>query len=392
MFFFIGKSIPDYSPKLQKEVVSKDRFSSDFEPQYNLKQSAPSATACWNLSEIHKSLKGDQIVIAILDTAINHKHNAFKQGAASNRITRGNFVKNSDGQEITNLPPGTHGSMAAFIAGGDAFGGVPCGVAPKAKLLVCQVGEHNSYYKVAVVTEALQTLKTLRESGENELHVVSMSLGMPYDVNDKRQTKIKNLIEDLQALGVVCVAACGSYGLYESVLFPACLDSVISVGALDEYGHKLKSNPPKGVDVFAPGENIPAPSREESQPDGIVPSTGSSCATPAIAGLVALVIQYAHQYVPANKRAKFRKTEYLKNSVFGRKMKGQDKDHEDLLQPCKYFTERLNRVLPDSISDTAKSVITEQPRQSHPQQLNQLELEEQTQELEERKCQCCCYF
>lgn len=364
----------------EKQVVSRDKFSSDFDPQSDLEKIGQSATICWNLSEIHEKLDGNKIVIAILDTGINLKHNAFEVAYKDKRrIKVANFVGNesSEVQNVQNLTPGAHGTMAAYIAGGDAFKDSPCGIAPNSKLLICRIGEHSTGYSNTAVIKALEALKEVREGGEDELHIVSMSIGRTRNEHDEHQKKITNLIEDLQGMNVVCIAACGNYGKYQDVLFPACLDSVISVGALDDYGDKRKSNPQSGVDVFAPGENVPAPSIYKS--DGVVYSSGSSCATPAIAGLTALVMQYANKHLPTSERNKFRDVHYLKNTVFGREMKGQNTDSH-IIRPYEYFKNRLERTEHSQKTHNEEQdlvipnqeIVTEQPKQQS-QQDDQLE-------------------
>ena len=347
LYFFVGNPPPDRQLPSQKQIVSNKRLSSDFKPLLDsCCHDDASATTCWNLAEIHDKINGDKVVIAILDTGINLHHNAFLQGFKNNRILVANFTEGDN-----NLAPGAHGTMAAYIAAGDTFVDVPCGVAPKATLLICQVGENKRKYSVSAVIKALQTLKIEKEKGE-ELHVVSMSFGIPHDENDEDQKTIRELIEQLTNLQVICIASCGNYGLYEDVLFPACLDSVISVGALNVYGRRRESNPPKGVDVYAPGENVPYPSKERAFPQGVLYSSGSSCATPAIAGLTALVVQYAKQHVPKSKRGKYLNVEYLKCTVFGKEMRNEDEDHQDLLEPAEYFKERLRLKLDMDHTDT----------------------------------------
>ena len=225
--------------------------------------------------------------------------------------------------------------MAAFIAGGRSFGIVPCGVAPNATLLICSVGA--SYSPTAVI-KALEALIEIKKQGD-DLDIVSISFGMKYNANNENQRTITGLVSQLKQLNVILVAASGNYGKYqEASLFPAILDEVICVGALNTKGYKSQSNMTLGIDVYAPGEFIPHPSVDTKS--GAVHSTGSSCAAPAIAGLLALVVQFSRKYVSTERETeKYRNLVYLKNTLFGVEMKRGD---PDLLHPVPFFDSKIN--------------------------------------------------
>ena len=327
----------------QKRLAArKHQIITDFVPMQNVpdKVIQNSTTLRWNLNEIHqKGINGKGIVIAILDDGIYPHHSAFKKPLRTNRITAANFVLGEEKLSVYKCEPGAHGTMAAFIAGGEAFSNVPCGVAPNATLLLARIGK-NKDYKVSAVIAALEFFIKLREDkGEDALHVVSMSFGMPYSPDDKDQRTIQKLILKLKSHDVICVASAGNYGAYKGgVLFPACSEDVISVGALTSRGHNRESNAPTGINVLAPGEDIPVPSI--TQENGTVYDSGSSCAAPAIAGLVALVIHYAQKCESdPEDRKKYRTLLYIKSKIFGKEMIG---DSDTILEPGQFFDHRLN--------------------------------------------------
>ena len=314
----------------------------DFTPAADL-QSDTSATACWELNKIHDKLNGEGVVIVIIDNGLNVEHEAFKTAFSENRLLGFNFVPGKD-QKDWNTPGGkmpSHGTMAAFIAGGEAFDQVQSGVAPKSTLLICSVGD---FYNSQAVIDALSALITLKENG-SAIDIISMSFGMEYDPDDETQKTMKKLILRLKQLNTVMIASSGNYGKYQGgVLFPARLDEVIGVGALDTKGYNRKSNAPKGIDVYAPGEAIVHPTACGSQAErykGTERSDGSSCAAPAIAGLMALVLQFSKKYVTDDqKRIKYRDPVYLKTTLFGEKMKEGDLV---LLKPLKFFQAEITK-------------------------------------------------
>ena len=129
---------------------------------------------------------------------------------------------------------------------------------------------------------ALDDIQDKLERGK-QIDVVSIS----YDCEDIKQD-IHNKIDILTKMGVTFVAAAGNGGQYQALAcMPARFDNVISVGALDKHGYKSLFTPTVKIDVYAPGEDILIPSTKE-----IV--WGTSYATPAVAGLVLLLKQWAN--------------------------------------------------------------------------------------------------
>ena len=287
---------------------------SDFEPQtFQDISKIISATSSWKLQNVHKVLNGDGVVIAILDTGINTSHETFKKKLVEDlnqqkSIIGFNFV---DDKKDTFSEPELHGNMAAFVAAGNEFTArqreitsrlFASGVAPNAKLIICRVG---TPYKWKYIIKALEKLikikkdwikekeKPIGEQNPREwgVDVISMSFGDTDDtLTGEIQGKMKKLIDELSFLGVILVAAAGNYGNNKPALFPANHQNVLSVGALNEYNRPAEMNPSCNVDVYAPGVNIATPLVHVH--DGVELRSGTSCAAPAIAGLIALKIQF----------------------------------------------------------------------------------------------------
>ena len=323
---------------------------SDFKVQFFQESSEieyESATSRWNLQNVHKVLNGEGVVIAIVDTGIDIDHEAFRD--KREQIKGLNFV--ADDKDAFSKPE-PHGNMAAFVAAGKGFTAkhnqkgeeikpdpidIASGVAPNAKLIVCRVGNP---YKVECVIEALKELIKLKKEEQNKLmpkgerewgvDVVSMSIGFPHlngtlksTTATERRKEIRELIEELSHLKVIVVVAAGNYGDNKPTIFPANHQDVFSVGALSKYNKPAAMNPSHDIDVYAPGVSIAAPHIHKRIHDGVETTlAGTSCAAPAIAGLVALKIQFEKNKHELFKDVK--KDSYVKEILIGENIHFQD--------------------------------------------------------------------
>ena len=249
-----------------------------------------SVAQMWKLDKLHQAgLNGDGVVIAILDTGINLKHSSFK---SKDKTVDGKNCFKHEADNLWTTSTSQHGTGCAAIAAG-----VNCGVAPSAKLIICRVLNDQCQVSSDEVYEALCTLKQCMVDNVMRIDVISMSFG--FDDMDKR---IEQCINDLtNNFSCVFVAAAGNDGKFQShIKYPASDKNVISVAAHKPTGQPSDFNPSLSVDVYAPGENLLVPSEndETSMETYLI---GSSAAAPAIAGLIALVIQCSNRFSNAIK-------------------------------------------------------------------------------------------
>ena len=237
-----------------------------------------SVSDAWDLKRLDSiNLNGTGTIIAILDTAINQNLPSFFGAIDQNSPT---FI----GKEILviNCLPGVpigsirHGTICSAVAVGLQSDTTPRGVAPCAQLIVYRIAE-GDYVSIDATLGALDDIQRKLESGV-KIDVVSISYGF----DESSKDAICDKIGILTRKGITFVAAAGNRGLNQAqACIPARFDDVISVGALDEDGRKALYTSLVKVDVYAPGVF----------PTG---DKGTSFATPAVAGLVLLLKQWAN--------------------------------------------------------------------------------------------------
>ena len=117
-------------------------MKTDFQPASDPQNQCLSALKCWDLQSLHNDFKinGKGVTIAILDSGVDVEHKAFRAACENGRLRGTNFVP-GEPEDSWRTNPGPHGSMAAFVAGGDLVQDGIGGVAPGAEILTCRVSD-----------------------------------------------------------------------------------------------------------------------------------------------------------------------------------------------------------------------------------------------------------
>lgn len=224
--------------------------------------------------------KGKGIVVAICDTGIDKNHPDLKNQIIGGRNFTG--YGSHDAFDDDN-GHGTH--VAGTIAAAENGSGV-VGVAPEAKLLICKVLDAQGSGSYKSIIDGIKYATQWRGPNGERVRIINMSLGGTYD-----DSNMYEAILDAVAAGIMVVVASGNEGdanplTYEKS-YPALYNECITVAACDQ-NKKLAyfSNEHLQVDVIAPGVNIPStyPTNQYAT------LSGTSMATPHIAGAMALII------------------------------------------------------------------------------------------------------
>lgn len=261
-----------------------------------LDQSVPQvgAPAAWAAG-----FTGTGVKVAVVDTGIDATH----PDLAGKVVAAQNFTTEPTTEDMSGH--GTH--VASTIAGtGAASGGLNKGVAPGANLVSAKVCNGSGGCAESSILAGMQWAAT------QGVDVINMSLGgtdMPG--LDPLEQAVNNLTASSGALFVIAAGNSGSNNF--TVNSPGSADAALTVGAVDGFdslAYFSSSGPRVGdtamkPDITAPGVDITAArSSTSSLPGGSYTDlSGTSMATPHVAGAAAILAQRRPTWTPAQLKA-----------------------------------------------------------------------------------------
>ncbi len=232
------------------------------------------ATAGWE-----ETIGDETVIIAIIDSGIDLDHPDL-----INKISpKGYDFVDGDSEPEYNLWHGTH---VAGIAGADTDNGQGiAGVAWNCKIMPLKVVEIDPI-EGPIITDD-KAIEAIRYAADNGAHVINVSFGGT-DPNPLLEAALKYAYDK----NLVIVASTGNDD--GAVLYPAAYnDYCLAVAATDQDDNRVDwSNFGPEVDVAAPGENILSCYPVDLVGPGQLPygwASGTSMATPHVAGLAALI-------------------------------------------------------------------------------------------------------
>lgn len=195
-----------------------------------------------------------------------------------------------------------HGSHVAGIAAGndDDNGDTVAfyGVAPDADIISIQVFSKLCDFSSCLFTWATDYIAAMEYvyALHNDYNIASVNMslggGQYFDeaTCDAVNAPIKAIVDQLKAVGIATIASAGNSSFTTSMGRPACVSSIISVGASTDADVTADfSNVATFLDLYAPGVNI-----DSSVPDDTYDEfNGTSMAAPHITGAFAVLRQVA---------------------------------------------------------------------------------------------------
>jgi serine protease AprX len=311
----------------------------------DLTNSATGVSSAWNAG-----FTGAGIGVAVIDSGINDAHpDLWDSTHTTSRVLyhqdfTGTATTNSSGAKYDLYGHGTH--VAGIVAGnGYLSGGHYSGVAPEANLIDLRALDANGAGTDSTVIAAIQQAIALKNAYNIRIINLSLGRGIPASYT---QDPLCQAVEAAWKNGIVVVVAAGNLGRlsvygsngFGTITAPGNDPFVITVGATKSnglatpqaetkasysskgpttYDHVLKP------DLMAPGSAIvslaaPGATLEASYPNDVVAGTdgkadyftlsGTSMATPAVAGAAALMLEEQNTLTPDQVKARLMKTAY----------------------------------------------------------------------------------
>ncbi|CAG8693336.1 1079_t:CDS:2, partial [Dentiscutata erythropus] len=228
---------------------------------------------------IYPDSAGQGVNIFIVDTGVRITHQEFEGRAKFG----GAFCDGCNNQDENG-----HGTNVASIAAGKTFG-----VAKNASIIAVRVLDAKGSGTNSEVINGLAFVLDQHNKGTNKNSVVNLSLGGPFS------EAVNLAVESLTKAGVHVAVAAGNDGDDACKSSPSSEPTAITVGATEDNDALAGfSNIGKCVDIYAPGVNILGAGNKNDN-DTLLAS-GTSQATPHVAGTLALIIAKSGNQSPAD--------------------------------------------------------------------------------------------
>ncbi len=238
--------------------------------------------------------------IAIIDSGIDYTHPAIGAtgfGAGKKVIAGWDFIDN----DADPGDPDGHGTAMGSLAAGGSWvhnGSRYQGIATGAKLVALRVDD-GSPVPDSRVEAALRWVIDNRTT--YNITVVNMSFGDGHFSTEAQRLVYADELQTLHDSGVFIIASSGNDGVFSpfGVEYPAADPSVFSAGSINT-ADRIARHTERGalLDILAPGENVPIPYLDLDGLHTVLTGTGTSFASPIVAGAAAILKQIDPSFSP----------------------------------------------------------------------------------------------
>lgn len=294
-----------YEPRL----VFTSQVIGDMVLDYVVEQPAPTGVvqqvlngdAYTGLSAARQSfgLTGQGQTVVVIDSGIAYDHPALGGAFGSgSRIVGGWDFAENDANPYDDRPGGSHGTHVAGIIG--SSNSTYLGVAPGVDLVALRVFDDAGQGNFDWVEQALRWVEQNQYSFKNPITTINLSIGSSW--NSDRPPNWATLEDEfarLESSGIfISVAAGNSFGSYgtSGLSYPAASRYVVPVASVDDNGQLSYFSQRNSNVIAAPGRSIMSTVPDyagnfNGRTDDFVRYSGTSMATPYVAGASALIRQ-----------------------------------------------------------------------------------------------------
>ena len=241
---------------------------------------------------------GSGQTIAVIDSGIAYDHAAFGNGfGAGSQVVGGYDFAENDANPYDDAPGGFHGTHVAGIIGSQdsRYQGVSSG----ADLVALRVFDDQGRGNLDWVEQALQWVHENRNSFENPITTVNLSLGTNFNAdNTPNFATLEDEFAQLEADGIfISVAAGNAFQEFNApgLSYPAVSPSVVPVASHGSDGTISDFSQRNDRVLVAPGESIrstvPSFLFGSTGNNSFLGASGTSQAAPYVAGASALLRQ-----------------------------------------------------------------------------------------------------
>ncbi|MGA2091873.1 MAG: S8 family serine peptidase [Sedimentisphaerales bacterium] len=218
------------------QLINDPRVES-IEPVYQLELHLRQGIPLMKADTYRSTYNGAGTAIAICDTGIDYHHPMLGNGVFPNSKVIGGYDfgdGDSDPMPDSSQP---HGTCCAGIAAGNLgdTGDYIGGVAYNAKLYALKVIDSSGYiYSDYVINAWNWCVSHKNDNPANPILVISNSFGSDryYSTCDGANPSMTTAVNSAVAAGITVLVSSGNDGFCDSISEPACISSVISVGAV----------------------------------------------------------------------------------------------------------------------------------------------------------------